>query len=505
LACAHAAHYDRLRRDTLARHSSRRGNMRAGRAVGVRVTNRRGFLNGMTLAGAAALTPSSTRAAAPTVRTAQASQGTGASPTAALTVQAVGDLAGGSTSYAYAIKAGPWIFLTGHEAFDFHRGPAPEVEGPPGHRLSGRPPLRREADYILARMRAILKEFGADLPNAVRVDQYYTKGAAVSAYHLARFAEFGSYIPPSTSIIMERCFAAHTNIDTSMIAVVPAPDWGIEKVTIPGEAITASGYNPAVVANDFVFVAGNMALQRDGTLEPSVYVAPNRQWGGQTSFRRQLHYIVKQRLEPSLKAAGSGLEHSLKAQAYIRGVENFPDFLDAWSQHFRDIPCAVTLVPAKDYANSDSMLEINLIALKNGARRRKEVIETGIPAVATFGPCVRAGELVFPSGLMAIGPDGLVPGAEHARKFDGLSLAGEMQGAMLLSYAEAVCKAVGVGPANVVRAQYFLTDVRDFAGISAAWSDRYGKRPHPFACVQVPPPFPAAGACVIGDFWIYAG
>jgi enamine deaminase RidA (YjgF/YER057c/UK114 family) len=104
---------------------------------------------------------------------------------------------------------------------------------------------------------------------------------------------------------MDRCFSAHANIHTSMIAVAPGPDWTIEKVTIPGEAITASGYNPAVVANDFVFVAGNMALQRDGTLDPGVHVAPNRNWGGQTSFRRQVHYIVKQRLEPSLKAAGS--------------------------------------------------------------------------------------------------------------------------------------------------------------------------------------------------------
>jgi enamine deaminase RidA (YjgF/YER057c/UK114 family) len=489
-------------RGTIPQHFEREGNMRSGRAVSV--TNRRNFLNGMTLAGAAALTPSSTRAAASNVRMAQASQAAGGTAPA-LTVKSADRLAGSATSYADAIKAGPWIFLTGHEAFDFARGPAPEVEGPPGYPLSGRPPLRREADYILARMRAILKEFGTDLPNAVRVDQYYTKGAAVSAYHLARFAEFGSYIPPSTSIIMERCFAAHTNIHTSMIAVVPDSDWAIEKVTIPGEAITASGYNPAVVANDFVFVAGNMALQRDGTLDPSVYVAPNRNWGGQTSFRRQVHYIVKQRLEPSLKAAGSGLEHSLKAQAYIRGVENFPDFLDAWSQHFRDIPCAVTLVPAKSYANSDSMLEINLIALKNGARRRREVVETGIPAAATFGPCVRAGELVFPSGLMAIGREGLVPGADYARAFDGLSLAGELQGAMLLSYAEAVCKAVGVPPSNVVRAQYFVSDIRDFAGISAAWTDRYGKRPHPFSCVQVPAPFPAAGACAIGDFWIYAG
>ena len=483
--------------------------MRTGRNGAT--TNRRSFLlNGMTLAGAAAL-PSATAAGAreaqpgSVVQLAQAGpRTTTATVSPSLTVKSVDHLAGSTVSYAYAIKAGPFVFLNGHEAYDFEHGLAPEVEGLPGYRLSGRPPLRREADYILQRMRAILKEFGTDLPNAVRVDQFYTMGPAVSAYHLARFAEFGSYIPPSTSIIMERCFTARTNTHTSMIAIVPSADWTIEKITLPGQAISASGYNPAVVANDFVFVAGNTASRADGTFAPNVYVAPNRNWGGETAFRRHVHYVIKERLEPSLKAAGSALEHSLKAQAYIRGIENFPDFLDVWSQYFREIPCAVTLVPAKDYANSEAMLEVNLIALKNGATRRKQVVETGIPAIATFGPCVRAGELVFPSGLLAVGRDGLVRGAKDFGAFDALSLAGAAQGATLLSYAEAVCKAVGAPMSNVVRAQYFLSDIREFAGIAAAWSDRYGRQPHPFAAVQVPGPMPAAGTSIIGDFWVYA-
>jgi hypothetical protein len=223
-------------------------------------------------------------------------------------------LVGTAINYAYAVKAGPWVFLNGHEAFDFERGLVPEVEGPGGNRLSGRPPLRREADYLLHRMRTILREFGTDLSNAVRVDQFYTMGATVSAYHLARFAEFGSYIPPSTSIIMERCFTARTNTHTSLIAVVPAEGYAVDKFTLPGQPLSASGYNPAVAASDFVFVAGNMAFRPDGTFDPQVYVAPTRNWGGETAFRRQVHYVVTERLEPSLKAAGSALEHSLKAQ-----------------------------------------------------------------------------------------------------------------------------------------------------------------------------------------------
>jgi len=464
-------------------------------------TTRRRFLHhGASLAGAAALPAggAGALAAIPNTKVRLAQAGIGAAAlSSAITVKSV-RVAGSAVNYAYAVKAGPWVFLNGHEAFDFERGLAAEVEGPPGNRVSGRPPLRREADFLLRRMRAILKEFGTDLPNAVRVDQFYTTGAAVSAYHLARFAEFGSYIPPSTSIIMERCFTTRTNTHTSMIAVVPGQGYD-------GQAISASGYNPAVAANDFVFVAGNMAFRPDGTLDPKVYVGSNRNWGGETAFRRQVRYVITERLEPSLKAAGSALEHSLKAQAYIRGVENFPDFIDVWSQHFRDIPCAVTPVPAKDYANTEGMIEINLIALKNGASRRKQVIATGIPAAATYGPCVRAGELVFPSGLIAVRADGSVPGADQAGAFDALSLAGQLQGALLMSYMDAVCQAAGVSAASVVRAQYFLSDIRNFAGIAAAWQDRYGRQPHPFACVQVPGPMPATGAVAIGDFWVYAG
>jgi len=41
---------------------------------------------------------------------------------AMLEVKSVTNLLGTAVSYAYAVKAGPWIFLNGHEAFDFASG-----------------------------------------------------------------------------------------------------------------------------------------------------------------------------------------------------------------------------------------------------------------------------------------------------------------------------------------------------------------------------------------------
>jgi len=148
----------------------------------------------------------------------------------ALEVKSVASLLGTPVSYAYAVKAGPWIFLTGHEAFDFENGIPGEVAGPPGFPLFGKPRSRREADFILKRMQRILREFGTDVENAVRLDQYYPTPGAVPSYHLARHAVFGDYIPPSTSVIMERCFSADTTISSSLIAVVPGGEYEIRKI-----------------------------------------------------------------------------------------------------------------------------------------------------------------------------------------------------------------------------------------------------------------------------------
>src|SRR6266850_3592850 len=101
-------------------------------------------------------------------------------------IRSVENLAGTGVPYAYAVKAGPWLFLTGHEAFDFASGHAPEVEGHAGFPAFGAPRLKREAEYILKRMRTTLAEFGSDFRHSVRVDQYYPVFEAVRAYQLAR-------------------------------------------------------------------------------------------------------------------------------------------------------------------------------------------------------------------------------------------------------------------------------------------------------------------------------
>jgi enamine deaminase RidA (YjgF/YER057c/UK114 family) len=419
-------------------------------------------------------------------------------------VRSIGNLAGSGVNYAYAVKAGPWIFLTGHEAFDFATGSTQEVAGPPGFPLFGAPRHRREGDFLLLRMRETLQELGSDLSHGVRLDQFYPTTDPVDPYHLARRAAFGDYIPPSTSVVMERCFCADTNICTSLMAVVPSDDYRIERIYPPNvESPTWSGFVPTITCNEFVFVAGQMATGPDGLLDPRAHVTDKARWGG-SEIRKQTEYLITHKLTPALEASGSSLQHAIKAQVYIEQVTDFPDFVEVWNQHFANIACAVTVVPTKNFGSVGGIIEINMLALKHGAKRQKSIVEAGLPQMASYGPTVRVGEFLFPSGLMAIGRDGAIAGAATSAAFGGLSHAGYVQAGTIYRYAEALCKAAGTSMQNVVRAQYFVSDVGEFSGISAAWSKIFGEQPHPFVCVGVPDRMPAPGAKIIADFWIYA-
>jgi enamine deaminase RidA (YjgF/YER057c/UK114 family) len=385
-----------------------------------------------------------------------------------LEVKSVERLLGTPVPYAYAVKTGPWIFMTGHEAVDWTTGIPQEVAGPPGFPAYGRSHSRREGDVILQRMRRLLGDFGSDFAHSIRLDQYYPAAEAVAAYHLSRHAEFGDYIPPSTSVVMERCFCSEATISTSLIAVMPEPGYEIRKIHPPGVgSAPTSGFVPAIVCNDFVFVAGQMAHNPGEGLDPRAAVPGHSAWAG-TPIRKQTEFLILHKLKPALEAAGSSLAHSLKAQIYLANIEDAPDCLEVWNQHYANIPCAVTVVPTKSFATLGGVIEINLVALTATAKRQKQVVEADIPGMAAYGPCIKVGEFLLPSGLVAIGRDGHIVATNVSASFAGLAHAGYSQAAAIYDYAETLCRAAETELAQLLRAQYFVSDISAFAGIAMA-------------------------------------
>ncbi len=142
-------------------------------------------------------------------------------------VKAISPVTIGGTDIVFAqgVRAGNWLFFTGHEATDFETGLAGPVIGQPGLPLHGLTRYRREGDALMERLTRLVESEGSDLRHAVRLDQYYPTWRAVDPYHHARRARFGKGgIPPSTSVVMKELLVKDAGIDVSMLAVMPGGD-----------------------------------------------------------------------------------------------------------------------------------------------------------------------------------------------------------------------------------------------------------------------------------------
>lgn len=346
-----------------------------------------------------------------------------------------------------------------------------------------------------------LRSLGTDLAHTVRLDQYYTDANAVRAYHLARFAAFGKYVPPSTSIITNALFGNRSNITTSLIAVLPSAQWEIKGVYPEGSDISPfSGYAPAVIVNEFVFAAGTGPNDKD-LVASDRPEGPHNRWASVLPIRGQTESALS-RVDAVLKAAGTSFANCLKAQVHIAGEENIPDFLEVWNERVGAAAPALTVTPAKGFASNEMIVEINYILLKDGAQRKKEIVHADIPQMASYSPAVRAGEFLFTPGLLPIGRDGRVAGLAQGDDFRGLCLRSQLQADMIFDHAESIAMAGGTSMQNVVRIDYWVSDISEFPGVALAWAGRYGNAPHPFACVVVPK-LAAPGATVMADFWFH--
>ena len=407
--------------------------------------------------------------------------------------------------FAPAMQAGNWVFLTGVEAVDYAVGVHSAVAGNPALPYHGLPRHRREGDFICARFRELLGRAGTGFANTVRLDQYYPTWKAVDPYHLARRAAFGDYIPPSTSVIMEELLIAGADITASLLAVVPGGGREPKRVAAPQVTAPAwSGFVPAVKSGDLVFIAGQMARGADGNPDPRAHVASHSLWGGY-EIRRQTEYLIREKFVPALQAAGSSLANAVKAQVYLRDIDDLPHFLDVWNAHFGARQCALTIVPAKGFGLVPGTIEINLVALTDAGKSKKEVIDGCIATEMTFGAAaVRAGDLLLCSGMLAVDSAGPIDAIRAGQGLPYFGVAARAQMQYIVDAIKAVCAAAGTSIENVVRIHQFHTDLAEFYPMHRPWQEALAGAPVPCTAVRVPAALPVPACSVIVDAWVYA-
>jgi reactive intermediate/imine deaminase len=113
-----------------------------------------------------------------------------------------------------------------------------------------------------------------------------------------------------------------------------------------------------------------------------------------------------------------------------------------------------------------------------GSKQLEAVVTASAPSpVGPYNQAVKAGDLLFCSGQIALDPQN----GEMVGEGDV-----EAETRQVLSNLEAVLRAGGASPQQVVRTTVFLADLADFGKVNALYSEVFGGGVSPArACVEV--------------------
>jgi len=414
----------------------------------------------------------------------------------------------GNIHYAPGVRAGRWVFATGHKGQDdFAGGMAPEVldASAPRH---GAPRNRKEAQRIFANFDKVLKAGGTDRQHVVRLDQYYRSARVVDAYHDVRREFFDGRVPPSTSNLHQRFLLTGQDMEVQLMAAVPGANFEVEQhrpSNLPVHATSA--YSPVLTCGDYVFVAGQTAealKTEEGPIDPGARMPAGHLWKG-TPIKLETEFIIERKLKPALATVASTLDDVVKAQVYLRDIDDVPAFNEVWARHFPKNPPATTLITTATpgFICEVGRIEINTISVRGGGATKKQVIDAGVPvAFEGYVQAIRAGDLLFLSGLMAVDENGALARevrTDPHKPYFGTPV--HLQMSYLLAQAQRICVKAGTTLANIVRVQQFHTALDDFTGASQVWQQHLPDQPIPFSAIEVPT-LAVPGAVVLLDLWV---
>lgn len=404
-------------------------------------------------------------------------------------------------TFSPAIRYGQWLFVSGVMATDFENGLAAKARVDPNVPLAGEHALVRESQVLFEYMHDVLRAAGADLQNAVRIDQFPTSREMVDPYHIVRRDLIKSPRPASTSVVITGLMVPEANTEVELVCIYPQDGFRKEGVFTDKIPQPLGGYAPAIRAGDWIFVSGQVPSDFRTGLAPEARVDPNF-WEGD-AIDKQARFTLKN-LALTLEAAGSSLDHVVHANVYLTQMSDLPRLDRVWREHFPNDPPARTIVPCRSIVVPDARIEITLVAVRADGKTKKEVVKTSKAPAPLFheSQAIRAGELVFLSGLLAADAHGLVKSARINPRYPYMVNSPAAQMSAIMENASVICDAAGTKLSNAVRMLTMHTDLREYAYAIEARRARFPDGQPAATTIGVPGPLQVPGCTVGVGLWV---
>jgi reactive intermediate/imine deaminase len=169
------------------------------------------------------------------------------------------------------------------------------------------------------------------------------------------------------------------------------------RAVAPQGAAVAGPYSPGVMANGFLYVAGQGPVGSDGKIP--------------AGFDAQMLQTLKN-VKTVLTAGGLTMEHVVYAHVYLTDMANYEAMNRLWKEAFPHMPPARAVLGVYKLPG-DGLIEITPVAIGD-LSKRSVVTVPGFPD-NSVSPAVIAGEKVYLSGFLGVDAAGKVPADPKAQ------------------------------------------------------------------------------------------
>jgi enamine deaminase RidA (YjgF/YER057c/UK114 family) len=377
-------------------------------------------------------------------------------------------------NYSEAVVTGDLVFAAGQLASDFKTGVPPEAKRHPSFPYYGSD-IELQTEYVLQNLARTFRAAGSSLDHVVKAQVFLTDLSLFHGFDTVWKRHFKTP-PPRTTIGCTDLLVKDTLVEIDLVGYVPRKGLRHQVVT-SGAPRPLANYSEAFRVGDLVFAAGQLASDFKTGVPAEARRKDNFPFYG-SDIELQTEYILGN-LAKTFAAAGSSLDHVVKAQVFLTDLNLFPGFDAVWKRHFKTPPPRTT-IGCTDLLVKDSLVEIDLLGYvpRKGLARR--VVVSGAPRpLAHYSEGFVVGDRVFAAGQIASDYKTGVPA--EARRKDNFPFYGsdiELQTEYILGNLAKTFAAAGSSLDRVVKAQVFLTDLANFHGFDTVWK-RHFKTPPP--------------------------
>jgi reactive intermediate/imine deaminase len=382
-------------------------------------------------------------------------------------------------AYSEATLAGGMVFAAGQLASDFKTGVPAEARKHPNFPYYGSD-IKLQTRFVLQNLARTFAAAGSSLDDVVKAQVFLTDLHDFAAFDEV-WREFFKVPPPRTTVGTTGLLIKDTLIEIDLIAYARSAGLQHAVVTSSNPKPLAN-YSEAIRVGDLVFAAGQLASDFKTGVAPEARRHPNFPFYG-SDIQLQTEYILKN-LKNTFEAAGSSLDHVVKAQVFLTNVNDFAGFDQVWRRYFK-VPPPRTTVGTTGLLIRDTLIEIDLIGYVPRAGLTHEVVTSDNPKpLANYSEAVAIGDFVFAAGQLASDFKTGVPA--EARRHEAFPYYGsdiKLQTHYILKNLKRTFEAAGSSLDKIVKAQVFLTDLNSFAAFDEVWKEYF----------RVPPPRTTVG------------